>query len=431
MSAGRTPSVVLASSVALHVVAISPGEVLRRDTRPLVAIQKLPVLHGGGSATMALRPGKTLSLGNNSKDDKHKEAAFAQERGIPNIYPCVQCEHLQNTGIWVVCVSLPGFFGKSCCNCRWANEANHCSCHKRNMGLITETMQSRPGISTRVIKLTIAQAPGNLRDWLNRISTVSQESYYKYFGPKICLEALRQTQPDNPIFQAWVPVANKWVQADQSGSTCKLNPFTKAIKIQKQTGIYDRDAEEVYEIAAEGSALIDMLLSERKTYWSFMQNNYLFRSLLPDHQNDVQEKLRDMMDSKYTAVVQCAMDVEHTELPDFLRLPADPEFPQLTRVGTGPNSLKLYNRTSWGLQDVESISDTEKIVDEQTVDEEIDGMEIDNEETGDEEISDDEEIFDEKINGMEIDDEETGDEKSSGEESGGEEIGDEESDDDE
>lgn len=101
------------------------------------------------------------------------------------------------------------------------------------MGLITESMQRREGISARMINLAISQAPQNLQDWLTWIPTVSQESYYHHFGKKICLEALRRTQPENAIFQAWVPAAHEFVEMDYS-LPHRLNPFYKAREIRRK-----------------------------------------------------------------------------------------------------------------------------------------------------------------------------------------------------
>ncbi|KAL5326125.1 hypothetical protein ACEPPN_007263 [Leptodophora sp. 'Broadleaf-Isolate-01'] len=364
MSAGRTPLpsgrpiaaplapvLPLPSSISLHIVAPLAGETLMPDTGPLVEIKKLPVLHGAGSAVLALRPDSTLSLGNLKRDDKHKEAAFAQERGVVNNPACVQCTYLQNTGVWVVCVSLPGFFGKACCNCRWANETTHCSAHEHNMGLITESMQRREGISARMINLAISQAPQNLQDWLTWIPTVSQESYYHHFGKKICLEALRRTQPENAIFQAWVPAAHEFVEMDYS-LPHRLNPFYKAREIRRKATTDGYSVAKQYEIAAEGPELTTMLRSERKTYLRFLQGNYLFRSLLPEHQKDVRNELREILDKKYTEAVKYALGDLEIELEDSLRLPADPDFPPLPCLtSTSADCLRLYNRGIWGLAD--------------------------------------------------------------------------------
>jgi Protein of unknown function (DUF3716) len=56
------------------------------------------------------------------------EAYLGQLTGPENANACSHCR--KGAGIWVLCVSVEGFFGGSCSNCHYNNEGVRCSLRK-------------------------------------------------------------------------------------------------------------------------------------------------------------------------------------------------------------------------------------------------------------------------------------------------------------
>jgi hypothetical protein len=53
------------------------------------------------------------------------EAYLGQIVSTINSPPCKHCKN--GSGVWVLCVSVPGFFSGSCSNCHYNNEGIRCS----------------------------------------------------------------------------------------------------------------------------------------------------------------------------------------------------------------------------------------------------------------------------------------------------------------
>jgi hypothetical protein len=82
-----------------------------------------------------VREGRNLNTGRPS----NMEAYLGQLTGSENANPCSHCQ--KGAGIWVLCVSVGGFFNSSCSNCHYNNEGVRCSFRKLFFGSFLNYLQ--------------------------------------------------------------------------------------------------------------------------------------------------------------------------------------------------------------------------------------------------------------------------------------------------
>jgi hypothetical protein len=119
-----------AAATTAATAAIAAGYAAALPPPPPPALPALPARPTQAMAALALLPPRrrpVLRAGRttNPARPSNLEAELGQIVGQARNFQCAHCT--RGSGVWTVCVVVPGFFHGSCANCHYGSEGARCS----------------------------------------------------------------------------------------------------------------------------------------------------------------------------------------------------------------------------------------------------------------------------------------------------------------